>query len=79
VVTVALTYGPGVQWLKNIRAAGGARMRLGRALLELGPPRVLGTEQGIARMPQPIRFVLGRTGFCRDFVELPVVGERRAA
>lgn len=48
-------------------------------LLELGPPRVLGTEQGIARMPQPIRFVLGRTGFCRDFVELPVVGERRAA
>ena len=78
VVTVALTYGPGVQWLNNIRAAGGARMRLGRALLELGPPRELGTEEGLARMPQPIRFVLGRTRFCRDFVELPVVGERRA-
>jgi deazaflavin-dependent oxidoreductase (nitroreductase family) len=78
VVTVALTYGPGVQWLKNIRAAGGARMRLGGALLELGPPRVLGADEGIARMPQPVRFVLGRTGFCRDFIELPVVRERRA-
>ena len=38
-VTVALTYGPGVDWLKNLRAAGGGRLRLGRELLALGPPR----------------------------------------
>ncbi|MFK5633753.1 MULTISPECIES: nitroreductase family deazaflavin-dependent oxidoreductase [unclassified Ornithinimicrobium] len=77
VVTVALTYGPGVQWLKNIRAAGGARMRLGRALLELGPPRDLPVDEGVGRMPQPVRFLFRRSGFCRDFIELAVVRERR--
>lgn len=75
-VTVALTYGPGVQWLKNIRAAGRCRMRIRGQLLELGAPRDLGTAEGLARMPQPIRAVLTRTGFVEDFVELPVLGER---
>lgn len=75
-VTLALTYGPGVQWLKNVTAAGRCRMHLGPQLLELGAPRRLTTEEGVARMPQPIRFVFARTGACEDFVELPVVAER---
>ena len=75
-VTLALTYGPDVQWLANIRAAGRCRMRLGRQLLELGPPRPLGAAEGVARMPQPVRWVFARTGFVEDFVELPVLGER---
>lgn len=75
-VTLALTYGPEVQWLKNVRAAGRCRMRLGRQLLELGPPRRLATAEGVARMPQPVRWVFARTGFVEDFVELPVLGER---
>lgn len=78
VVTVALTYGPEVQWLKNIRAAGRARMHLGRRILELGPPRMLTAADGVPRMPQPIRFVFARTGFVQDFVELPVLAERPA-
>ena len=28
-VTIALTYGPDVDWLRNVRAAGGARMHVG--------------------------------------------------
>ena len=75
-VTLALTYGPHVQWLKNIRAAGRCRMRLGGQLLQLGAPRDLPAAEGLARMPQPIRSVLARTGFVQDFVELPVLGER---
>lgn len=75
-VTLALTYGPQVQWLKNIRAAGRCRMRLGPQLLELGPPRPLATQEGLARMPQPVRVVFARTGFVEDYVELPVLGER---
>jgi deazaflavin-dependent oxidoreductase (nitroreductase family) len=75
-VTVALTYGPGVQWLKNIRAAGRCRMRIRGQLLELGAPRDLDPAQGLARMPPPIRFVLARTGFVDHYVELPVTGER---
>lgn len=75
-VTLALTYGPGVQWLKNIRAAGRSRMHWRDRLLELGPPRELSAAEGIARMPQPVRLLFSRTGVCEDFVELPVVGEQ---
>lgn len=75
-VTVALTYGPGVQWLKNIRAAGRSRMHWRDQLLELGAPRALTTAEGIERMPQPIRLLFALTGAVEDFVELPVVGSQ---
>lgn len=75
-VTIALTYGPGVQWLKNIRAAGRSRMRHRGQVLELGEPVDLSTEDGLRRMPRPIRFVFARTGAVTDFVELPILTER---
>jgi deazaflavin-dependent oxidoreductase (nitroreductase family) len=75
-VTVALTYGPQVQWLRNIRAAGRCRMRLHGRLLDLGAPRDLTRADGVARMPQPLRALFRRTGLVDDFVELDVVGER---
>ena len=74
-MTVALTYGPDVQWLKNVTAAGGCRLRLGGRLLTLGAPRRLEPAQGLARAPNPQRFVLRRAVRCRDFVELPVLSE----
>lgn len=72
VVTVALTYGPDVDWLKNIEAAGGARLHRGRRVLDLGPPRGLAEEVGMARMPIVVRGLLALAGV-RDFIELPVV------
>lgn len=74
-VTIALTYGPDVDWLRNIRAAGGCRMHLGPSLLTLGRPVTLPTEVGLRRMPLGPRQLLPLLG-CRDFVELPVVDER---
>lgn len=74
VVTVALTYGPEVDWLKNITAAGGARMPCGDRVLELGPPVRLPTEIGRARMPVAVRAGLRLIGV-RDFIELPVLSE----
>lgn len=74
-ITVALTYGPDVQWLKNLRAAGGGRMHWHTSMLTLGPPVDLTTEDGLARMPQPVRAVLS-VGLAKDFVELPVLHER---
>lgn len=71
-VTVALTYGPEVQWLKNVTAAGGARMRFGSGWVRLGPPTRLDTDTGLSRMPQPQRSVLAHLIRCRDFVSLPV-------
>jgi deazaflavin-dependent oxidoreductase (nitroreductase family) len=71
VVTVALTYGRGVDWLANVRAAGGGRMHLHGELLVLGAPRGLTPQEGLSRMPQPPRTLLPLLG-CEDWVELPV-------
>lgn len=71
-VTFALTYGPRVDWLRNARAAGGCRLRLGRELLTLGPPVDLPTDIGLSRMPAPARVVLGLASV-HEFVEMPVV------
>lgn len=71
-VTFALTYGPRVDWLRNVRAAGGCRVRMGRAILTLGAPADLTTEEGLARMPAPARVVL-RLARVDRFVEMPVL------
>ena len=70
-VTVALTYGRGVDWLANLRAARGGRMHLGGELLTLGTPVFLDEAEGLRRMPQPPRAMLPVLG-CHDFVEIPV-------
>lgn len=70
-VTVALTYGPDVQWLANVRAAQSARMRMGKDWLELGRVRRVSEGAGMSRMPWYVRPVL-RVIRCRDFVEFPV-------
>lgn len=72
VVTIALTYGRGVDWLANLRSAGGGRMHLRGELLTLGAPRDLPPAEGLARMPQPPRTLLPLLG-CEDWVELPVL------
>jgi len=72
-VTIALTYGPDVQWLANVRSAGRCRLLLYGTLLTLGAPRTLDAAEGLRRMPQPERTVLRWPVRCRDFVELSVV------
>lgn len=73
-VTIALTYGPDVDWLKNARAAGGCRMHLGRELLTLGAPARLSTEEGLQRMPHGPRELLPILR-SDDFVQLPLLAE----
>jgi deazaflavin-dependent oxidoreductase (nitroreductase family) len=73
VVTIALTYGPDVQWLANVRHAGRCRMRMGREILKLGAPRRLDPAEGLTRIPQPQRALLRWPIQCRDYVELPVL------
>ena len=69
-VTIALTYGSDVDWLANVRAAGGGRLRLGSTTIELGLPRDLDSQRGMARMPLVIQMMLLAIQ-CREFVELP--------
>jgi len=72
-VTIALTYGPDVQWLKNITAAGHCRMQIGGEWLTLGAPHPLDPGEGLTRTPNPQRLLLRRVIKCRNFVELPVL------
>ena len=76
-MTLALTYGPDVDWLKNLRAAGSGRMLWRGKILSLGAPQELPTSAGMARMPFGPRQILPLTG-TTDFVELPIVGEEKA-
>lgn len=72
VVTVALTYGPKVDWLANLKAARGGHMVLGGHRLTLGPPKRISTDDGLARMPKGPKQLLPVLG-CRDFVEFPIL------
>jgi deazaflavin-dependent oxidoreductase (nitroreductase family) len=75
-VTIALTYGRDVDWLRNVRAAGGCRMHVGRELVVLGPPRALAAAVGLAKMPIGPRQLLPIMGV-HEFVELRVLSESR--
>lgn len=79
VVTVALTYGPSVQWLANIRAAGSCRMRMRGEVLTLGPPRAVDPELGRRRTTVPARWLLRWPIRCRDYIELDVTPPTKRA
>ena len=74
-ITVALTYGEGVDWLRNLREAGGGRMHVHDRLVTLGAPRDVSEADGIGRMPTPVRQMLPYMGVA-SFVEMPVLQER---
>ena len=68
-VVIALTYGPDVQWLRNVEAGGEARLvRRGR-VLALNHPRRLHGQVGARLVPRVIRAGL-RLMRVDDFVEL---------
>ena len=65
---IALTYGPDVDWLKNLKASGGGQIEtLGRTWV-ITEPRVFRDERRAA-MPQPVRLILNLAKV-NDFVEL---------
>ena len=70
-LVIALTYGTQVQWLRNLEAAGGARMvRRGRVLVLSAPVRLHG-DDGARLVPAVIRTGL-RVMRVDDFVEVTV-------
>jgi deazaflavin-dependent oxidoreductase (nitroreductase family) len=74
-VVIALTYGPQVQWLRNLEAADGARMvRRGRVLALSSPARLHGSD-GARLVPAVIRAGL-RLMRVDEFVEVTAVPVR---
>ena len=72
-ITVALTYGPDVDWLANVTATGGGRITQRHRIYELGPASPIEPEAAWGRLPVLIRLVL-RALRVRHFVEFPVSG-----
>lgn len=58
VVAVALTYGPDVDWVKNVLAAGSGSMVLGGEELAFTNPRLVGDVEGSQLVPAPVRTAL---------------------
>ncbi|HEU4915712.1 MAG TPA: nitroreductase family deazaflavin-dependent oxidoreductase [Acidimicrobiia bacterium] len=70
-VIVALTYGPGTDWLKNLEAAGGGEVIARRRRYRVGPPQLIGAE-GSRRMPTLVRPIL-RAIDVDEFALLPLL------
>jgi len=63
-----LTYGSGVQWVKNVLAAGRCRLRTRGRDVELVRPELI-VDPTLSLVPAPIRFV-GRLGSVTEFVRM---------
>jgi deazaflavin-dependent oxidoreductase (nitroreductase family) len=65
----ALTYGSQSQWVKNIMAAGGCRMRrMGRDIRLVEPELIVDPTTSL--MPRPLRFFLGRLIGVTEFLRM---------
>ena len=57
-VAIALTYGPGVDWVRNLLAAGGGLLIYGGREIPLRQPRLVGEAEGRPHLPALVRRVL---------------------
>jgi deazaflavin-dependent oxidoreductase (nitroreductase family) len=62
-VAILLTYGPDRDWLKNITAAGGAKMRRHGKTFAVTNPRVVSRDEAAAHVRPGSRRVFGRLPF----------------
>jgi deazaflavin-dependent oxidoreductase (nitroreductase family) len=74
---IALTYGPDVQWLANVMAAGEGQVRVRRTTVTVGNPRLIADPSGsmIPAYVRPFMRALGVT----DYVRLTPASRAEAA
>ena len=70
---IALTYGPGADWVRNVLAAGGCEVESRRHHYQLGAPRLY-RDENASEMPTFIRFMLRRVIKAPEFLSLDIVG-----
>jgi len=71
---IALTYGPGADWVRNVLADGGCELETRRRRYQLGAPRLY-RDENASDMPALIRFMLRRVIKAPEFLSLDVVGD----
>ena len=69
---IALTYGPKVDWYRNILAAGGCTVFWHRRVYAVGKPEPIDAKTALPAFPPPFRQILGRIGL-QDFVRVKFV------
>ncbi len=67
---IALTYGPYVDWLRNLQAAGRGSLRWHEREYVFQKPEFIDAKTALAALPPFIKQVLGLLG-THDFVKLP--------
>jgi deazaflavin-dependent oxidoreductase (nitroreductase family) len=70
-VVFALTYGPGVDWYRNILAAGSCTLRWRGKTYKLDRPETMSAEAGLRAFPVPLCWIL-RLMQKRDFFRMRV-------
>jgi deazaflavin-dependent oxidoreductase (nitroreductase family) len=70
---IALTYGPEVDWYRNVLAAGRSTLLWHGRVYALEQPEPLAVAAGLAAFPQPFRLILGLVG-TQHFVRLRSAG-----
>ena len=68
-VVIALTYGRDVDWVRNVRAGGGATVRHRGRELDLVAPEIRTDDTGVTQLPWPVRHFLPRVGV-HDYLHL---------
>jgi hypothetical protein len=64
---IALTYGPDVDWLRNLRAAAHGKLLWHGQVYAFGSPEPLGVEKALPAFPRLFRPIFRRIGL-KDFV-----------
>lgn len=62
-VAIVLTYGPDRDWLKNLKAAGGGRLRSRGKTIDVADPRVVTRDEAAAYVTRGVRRVFARLPF----------------
>jgi deazaflavin-dependent oxidoreductase (nitroreductase family) len=70
---IALTYGPDVDWRRNLVAAGGGTIRWHGKLYTVGAPVPMDAKTALKAFPALFRFILGTLRRNEEFVYMPTV------
>jgi deazaflavin-dependent oxidoreductase (nitroreductase family) len=71
---IALTYGPQVDWLRNLLAAGGGTVFWHKRLYAIGKPEPIDAQTALPAFPAPLRLIFRTFGRQEEFVQVKLSG-----
>ena len=71
---IALTYGPRVDWYRNMLAAGGGTVFWHRKRYTVGKPEPIDADAALPAFPPPFRLIFRTVGKREEFVQMKSSG-----